>query len=179
MANYGQQLKGVKLRKISWRNTTVHKQNSSKIKDKITLKDNMTGLYNELCFNDFLNLEIKRCKRSEDPAFLMLADLSKFTDVSERKNIAKSMMEVFSEVTRDTDIKGWHVGGLVIGIIFTEMAGKEADARLILKHIADKCLWKLESNLGKEKSSCIQISWQSLKGERIFKIHKVNSFGAE
>ncbi len=61
------------------------------------------------------------------------------------------MMEVFSEVTRDTDIKGWHVDGLVIGIIFTEMAGKEADARLILKHIANKCLWKLESNLGKRE----------------------------
>jgi len=179
MAKYGQQLKGVTLRKISWRNTTIRKQNSSKMQDKIVLKDSLTGLYNDGCFDEFLNLEKRRCKRSEDPEFLMLADLSKFTDVSERKNIAKSMMEVFSEVTRDTDIKGWHVDGLVIGILFTEMAGKEADARLILKHIANKCLWKLESNLGKEKSSRIQISWQSLKGERIFKIHKVSSFGAE
>ncbi len=143
------------------------------------LKDSLTGLYNEGCFNEFLNLEKKRCKRSEDPAFLMLADLSKFTDVSERKNIAKSMMDVFSEVTRDTDIKGWHVDGSVIGIMFTEMAGKEADARLILKHIASKCLWRLESNLGKEKSSRIQISWQSLKGERIFKLHKVSNSGTE
>ncbi len=59
------------------------------------------------------------------------------------------MMEVLSEVTRDTDIKGWHVDDLVIGIIFTEMAGK-VDARLIPKHIANKCLWKLESTWAKE-----------------------------
>lgn len=157
----------------------MRKQNDSKKHGRIMLKDSLTGLYNEWCFNEFLDLEKKRCKRSEDPSFLMLADLSKFTDAPERKNIAKSMTGVFSEVTRDTDIKGWHVDGSVIGIMFTEMAGKEADARLILKRIANKCLWRLESDLGIEKSSHIQISWQSLKDERIFKIQNVSNARGE
>ena len=97
-------------------------------RDKIgpIVKDSQTGLYPEKYFNELLTLEKKRRKRSEDPAFLMLADLSAFTDESERQKITQSMMDVFSNVIRDTDVKGWHVDGVVMGIIFTEMAYKGA-----------------------------------------------------
>jgi hypothetical protein len=105
----------------------------------------------------------------------MLANLSAFPDVSERQNIAKSMMEVFSAVTRDTDVKGWHIDDLVIGIMFIEMTDKEATSKLALQRIANKCLWLLESNLGIETFSHIQISWQSLKDEQVFEIHKVSN----
>jgi hypothetical protein len=60
----------------------------------------------------------------------MIADLSAFPDVFERQKIAKSMMDVFSEVTRDADAKGWHVEGLVVGILFAWMSRKEATLRL-------------------------------------------------
>ena len=176
---YGRRAKDVKVRKISWIDTAMRKQNDGKRQGKIILKDSLTGLYGEGCFNEFLDLEKKRCKRSENPAFLMLANLSAFTDASERQDIAKSMMDVFSEVTRDTDVKGWYVEGLIIGIMFTEMTGNETTSRLTLKRLANKCLWRLESSLGTDKFSNIEITWQSLKGERILEIHKVGSVSSE
>jgi hypothetical protein len=164
----------VKVKKITWLNTKTRGQKNRRELDQILLKDSQTGLYNEEYFNEFLALEKKRCERSEDPAYLMLADLSAFTDVSERLNIAQSMMGVFSEVTRDTDIKGWHVDGSVIGIMFTEMTGKEATSLPALRRIANKCLWLLETNLGVETFSCIQISWKSLQNGHILEIHQAN-----
>jgi len=162
------------VRKIFWLNTKTRGQKNRRELDQIVLKDTESGLYNTEYFNEFLALEKKRCERSEDPAYLMLADLSAFTDVSQRLNIAQSMMGVFSEVTRDTDIKGWHVDGSVIGIMFTEMTGKEATSLPALRRIANKCLWLLETNLGVETFSCIQIRWQSLQSGHILEIHQTN-----
>jgi hypothetical protein len=162
------------VRKISWLNTKTRGQKNRRELDHILLKDSETGLYNSEYFNEFLTLEKKRCERSEDPAYLMLSNLSAFTDVSERQNIAQSMMSVFSEVTRDTDIKGWHVDGSVIGIMFTEMTGKEGTSLPALRRIANKCLWLLETNLGVETFSRIQISWQSLQNGHILEIHQAN-----
>ena len=137
------------------------------------VKDSQTGLYPEKYFNELLTLEKKRRKRSEDPAFLMLADLSAFTDESERQKLAQSMMDVFSNVIRDTDVKGWHVDGVVIGIIFTEMAYKGATSKMVQRYVASKCLWSLKSHLGVEAFSRIQIRWQQLHSEYISEIHTV------
>lgn len=123
------------------------------------LRDNQTGLYHEKYFNELLALEKKRCERSKNPVFLMLVDLSSFADVSERRKVAKSIMEALSETTRDTDVKGWHVNGLVIGSMFTEMTCKEAVSPSTLKHITNKCLGRLGLDLGVEKFSRIQINW--------------------
>ena len=140
--------------------------------DQIEPRDSLTGLYSEEYFNDLLAIEKKRRQRSENPALLMLADLADFTHVSERQKIAKSMMDVLSEVTRDTDVKGWHVNGRVIGIMFTEMATKEANPSLILRQVATKYLGRLGSYLGVATFSRIQISWQSLRSRHIFGINK-------
>ena len=67
------------------------------------------------------------------------------------------MRDALSEITRDTDIKGWHVDGLVIGIMFTEM-GKGATSPSVLKRIADKCSRHSSSHLGVESYSRIQIN---------------------
>jgi len=118
-------------------------------------RDTETGLYHEEYFNEFLALEEKRCERSDSAVFLMLADFSAFVDMYERQKIAKSMMDAISDVTRDTDVKGWHIDGLVMGIMFTEITGREATA-----HVVDKCLGSLSSHLGMDRLSRIQISWQ-------------------
>ena len=107
------------------------------------LRDSQTGLYHEECFNEFLSLEKKRCERSKEPVFLMRADLSAFADASERQKVAKSIMQVLSGATRDTDVKGWHVDGLVMGIMFTETTGKEAPLSFAPIHIANKWLARL------------------------------------
>jgi hypothetical protein len=105
----------------------------------------------------------------------MLADLSAFADVSERQKVATSMMDVFSEVTRDTDVKGWHVDGLVIGIMFTEMAHKEATSPMVQRYVASKCLSRLKSYLGVKTFSRIQISWQPLHSGHILDIHQASN----
>ena len=78
----------------------------------------------------------------------MLADLSAFTDESERQKITQSMMDVFSNVIRDTDVKGWHVDGVVMGIIFFEMAYKGATPKMVQRYVASKCLSQLEVPFG-------------------------------
>jgi hypothetical protein len=98
----------VVVKKIAWINTKTPWKNSHRRFDQIMPRDRQTGLYHEEYFNEFVALEKKMCERSEGSALLMLADFSAFTDVSERQKIAKSMTEVLSVATRDTDVKGWH-----------------------------------------------------------------------
>jgi len=163
----------VKVKKISRINTKSVGQNNHRRQDQIMPRDSQTGLYQEEYFNEFLAFEKKRCERSEDPAFLMLADLSAFVDVSERQKIAKSMTEVLSDATRDTDVKGWHVDGLVIGIMFTVMTGKEASSLMVQRYVVNKCLRSLESHLGMATFSRIQVSLQPLHSEHICEIHTI------
>ena len=73
---------------ISWINMKTRVQNNHQWLDQIRLRDSQTGLYNEECFNEFLALEMKRRDQSGGSTLLMLADLSAFTDISERSNIA-------------------------------------------------------------------------------------------
>ena len=90
----------------------------------------------------------------------MLVDLSAFADVSERQKIAKSMMEMLSSVIRDTDVKGWRVDDLVIGIMFTKMTSKEVTSPFAPRHFVNRCLERLSSYLGVERFSRIEVSWQ-------------------
>lgn len=163
----------MKVKKISCINTKSVGQNNHRRQDQIMPRDSQTGLYHEEYFNEFLAFEKKRYERSEGPAFLMLADLSAFVDVSERQKIAKSMTEVLSGATRDTDVKGWHVDGFVIGIMFTVMTGKEASLLAVQRYVANKCLRSLESHLGMATFSRIQVSLQLLHSEHIREIHTV------
>jgi hypothetical protein len=136
------------------------------------LRDSQTGLYHQEFFNELLAFEKKRCGRSEGLVLLMLADLSYFRDASERQQLAKSIMDALSEVIRDTDVKGWHVKGSVIGIMFAEM-GSTPTSPYVQSHIENKCLRRLCSHLGPERFSRIQISWQLLNSGNILDIHKV------
>jgi hypothetical protein len=136
--------------------------NNNHRQNQVMLRDSQTSLYSEQCFHEFLTIEKKRCERSEDQKLLMLANLSSFDDIAERQNIAKSMTDILSDITRDTDIKGWHVEGLVIGILFTEI-GKEKTIAFTLRRISNKCLKRLQLQLGEETLSRIQINWLSLQ----------------
>jgi lipopolysaccharide/colanic/teichoic acid biosynthesis glycosyltransferase len=124
------------------------------------LRDCQTGLYHEEYFDEIFALEKKKCERSKSLLFLMLADLSAFADVSERQKVAKSMMEELSRAIRDTDVKGWQVDGLVIGIMFTGMTRKEATSPFVPRHFANRCLERLRSHLGAERFSRIHVTWQ-------------------
>ena len=168
------QVDGAEMKKITWLNTKNRGQNNRHKIDKIMLRDSQTGLYCQEYFNELLSIEKKRCGRSGGPVFLMLTDLSALTDGSEREKIAKSITDVLTDVTRDTDVKGWHVDGLVIGVIFTEIAAKEARLTSIPNRVANKCLSRLQSRLGMEICSYLQISWQALHSGHVLDINSVN-----
>jgi hypothetical protein len=123
------------------------------------LKRRATQVYHEQYFKEFLTLEKKRCERSKGHMLVMLADLSRFHDKSERLKIAEVMAEVLSNVTRDTDIRGWYVEDLVIGVLFTEMAREEATLPTTARHIANKCEGRLSSCIGADSFSRIEITW--------------------
>jgi hypothetical protein len=145
-------------------------QNNYRRLDHIMPRDSQTGLYQEEYFNELLALEKKRCERSKNQTFSVFFDLSAFSDVSSRQKIAKSIMDVLSDVTRDTDVKGWYVDSLVIGIMFTETDGKEATSQCARKQVASKCLMSLMSRLGVDSYSRIQIIWRPVRSEHTFEV---------
>jgi hypothetical protein len=84
------------------------------------------------------------------------------------------MTDALSAITRDTDVKGWLVDGLVIGIMFTEMTGKAAISTFAQRNVVNKCLGCLQSHLGAEKYSRSQISWQSVQTGCILEFRDAN-----
>jgi hypothetical protein len=133
-------------------------QNNYRSLDHIMPRDSQTGLHYEEYFNELLALKKKRYEQFKNHMFLMLVDLSAVSDVSDRQEVGRSIMEELSDVTRDTDVKGWHAHGLVMGIVFAEMASEESTSPFEQKLIANRCLGRLRSHLGVERFSRIQIS---------------------
>ena len=128
-------------------------------------KHRASRLYDERYFNEILALEKKRCERSRVQVLLMLADLADFQGIRERLKIAKVMMEALSDITRETDVKGWYVEDSVIGVLFTEMAGRESAFPFTPRHVASKCVGRLRSSLGADSFSRIDITWHVLPEE--------------
>ncbi len=85
--------------------------------------DRQAGCYIEEYFQEALALERKRSERSERPFTLMLVDISRITPDDEWRRTACKVVETLSSITRDTDIKGWHLYGSVLGVIYTESPG--------------------------------------------------------
>ncbi len=94
----------------------------------------------------FSPIERRRCERSHDSVLLMRADLRAFGDVSERHEIAALVMHIFSHVTRETDIKGWHVSGAVVGIMFTQLAEQGKSRKATVQRIINKCADSLRAS---------------------------------
>jgi len=121
--------------------------------------DGRTGLYHAEYFNELLAMEKSRCERSHSSLLLMLADLSPLEGPSERQKVAALMMRTLTHVTRETDIKGWHVGGVVLGTIFTRVPGPGKDRNVTVKRIVDKCYRSLETSCDLDRLSKLNISW--------------------
>jgi lipopolysaccharide/colanic/teichoic acid biosynthesis glycosyltransferase len=126
----------------------------------VALTDDQTGLYFEEYFNDLLSLEKKRCERSQESILLMLFDLSAFRHASEICRVAKLVTDRLSDLTRQTDIKGWYANMSVLGVIYTDVKGKGRSLAGSPQHIVNKCCASLGSCLGFEQYSQIEMTWQ-------------------
>ena len=127
---------------------------------KSKIRDGRTGLYHEEYFNEILAFEKRRCERSRDSVLLMCVDLSAFDEPSERQKIAGLVMDEVSHVTRETDIKGWHVSGTVVGVLFTQLKEQGKDRKTTAQRIINKCSRSLGTASNLERLSKVDISWR-------------------
>ena len=129
------------------------------------IRDSRTGLYHEEYFNEILAFEKRRCERSRDSVLLMCADLSAFGEQSERQKIAALVMHTLSQVTRETDLKGWYVSGTVVGILFTQLKEQGKDRKTTAQRIVNKCSRSLGASSDLERLSKVSISWRAYPEE--------------
>jgi exopolysaccharide biosynthesis polyprenyl glycosylphosphotransferase len=128
--------------------------------NQASLTDDQSGLYHQVYFHALLENERKRCERSDGSVLLLLFDLTAFEDVSEIDRVARSITERLAHLTRQTDVKGWYTDHAVVGVLFTELAGKLKNAKKTPLQIVNKCCSNLNSWLGVERYSKIEITWQ-------------------
>lgn len=117
------------------------------------LIDKEYGLYLEDYFNETLYLERKRSERSKKRFLLMLMDISELSELVELQEIITSARDVIFSLTRETDIKGWHRNGTVLGVIFTEINGVDKN------YLAAKYREKLLEVINKKYVKKITISF--------------------
>jgi exopolysaccharide biosynthesis polyprenyl glycosylphosphotransferase len=133
--------------------------------NKDGLVDRYNGLYQEPYFCELLSIERKRSERSRKPFLLLLIDFQDFEEGFDRHQIAKKVGDILSPVTRDTDFKGWHQHGNVLGVIFTELAVKEKNLKTAQKHLAGKCWSALEAGLDETEIEKIIVTWHIFPGQ--------------
>lgn len=81
-----------------------------------TIKDEF-GLYSERLFDDMLCRERKRTERSQKPFVMIMIEINRLTKT---KDSLRSLIGIFDDCFRESDIKGWYKNRSVIGIICTE-----------------------------------------------------------
>jgi hypothetical protein len=87
--------------------------------------------YEESHFNEMLNLEKKRSQRSMRPLMLMRIDISGLMG-PDPAAARRKLEQALASGIRETDVRGWHKRGAVVGIIFTELKSAEPHVREIL-----------------------------------------------
>lgn len=87
--------------------------------------------YEESHFNEMLNLEKKRSRRSRRPLMLMRLDLSGLMGPNPA-DARRRLQQALASGIRETDVRGWYKRGSVVGIIFTELQSAAPHVRDIL-----------------------------------------------
>lgn len=108
---------------------------------EMSIKDSLTGLYNQRYFYDRLETEIERSKRQGHPLSLLLFDVDQFKSYNDRHGhlegdrVLKTVGEVVLECTREHVDIGFRYGGDEFTVILPE--ANEAVARTIAERIRE------------------------------------------
>jgi exopolysaccharide biosynthesis polyprenyl glycosylphosphotransferase len=86
------------------------------------------GCYVEEYFHEMLTFERRRSERSGRPFLVMTIDFTQINRAKIRKLAVKDTVDALSQLTRDTDIKGWYRSSAILGVIFTEMNSMETES---------------------------------------------------
>jgi len=87
--------------------------------------------YGESHFNEMLNLEKKRSRRSMRPLMLMRLDISGLMETNPAA-ARRKLEQALASGIRETDVRGWYKRGAVVGIVFTELKSAESHVRELL-----------------------------------------------
>lgn len=109
----------------------------------------------EIPFRKMLSLERKRSERSGRLFALMLLDCRKLR-VDDRAPALTTVAAALVASTRETDVKGWHEAGAVIGVIFTELG--PADAKSITTALLNRVKTVISAALGARQLENIEVS---------------------
>lgn len=120
------------------------------------LQDASDVFLSEEEFARVLSLERKRAERSHKFLLLMLLDASGMASSPAAVKTFLGIISAVSASTRETDVKGWHKAGSVVGIIFTEIASGEKESVRDAVHC--RTIEHLERRLAPEQVAAITIS---------------------
>ena len=109
----------------------------------------------ESVFQSMLTLERRRAERSGKPFVLMLVDA--MHEDGPAAPLLSSALKVVERNSRETDVVGWYKNGLILGVIFTEVATDSKE--LVTETLRRKMLSGLEMEVGPEQSTKIAISF--------------------
>jgi hypothetical protein len=84
--------------------------------------------FDEPDFNEMLNLERKRSKRSMKPLILMCLDVSGMM-IPNCTHEHRKLLKAFATCIRETDVRGWYKQESIMGILFTEIESASSSVR--------------------------------------------------
>lgn len=113
------------------RDITRQKELEAVLKE-LSVKDSLTGLYNQRYFYERLDTEIERARRQKHPLSLLLFDVDRFKQYNDRfghlagDNVLQAAGEVVAECTREHVDVGCRYGGDEFTVILPEADESQA-----------------------------------------------------
>lgn len=114
-------------------------------------------ILDEKAFQRMLCLERKRAERSSRRFVLMLLDVTGLLNNGSTPKVLQKILQALSAATRETDIKGWHQDGTVIGVIFTEIG--DAEGKVITAALSNRITQTLDAALGSTEVRGIKLAF--------------------
>lgn len=105
-------------------------------------------------FQTMIALERKRSERSHRAYALVLVTC--FKGAHPPKSLLDKIASILPTLTRDTDLTGWHKAGSVVGVIFTDIPGREKNA--VVPNIVARVVETLRLQLTSTEFAQISIS---------------------
>jgi len=99
---------------------------------ELSIKDSLTGLYNQRYFYERLEVEIERAKRQKHPLSLLLFDIDHFKSYNDRHGhlagdgVLEKVGEIVGECTREHVDTGYRYGGDEFTVILSETTKEQA-----------------------------------------------------
>jgi len=106
---------------------------------EMSLRDSLTGLYNQRHFYEVLEREVERARRQHRPLSLLLFDVDKFKTYNDSRghlegdNVLRTIGQIVMECTREHVDTGFRYGGDEFTVILPETG--ESQAKVIAERI--------------------------------------------